>query len=89
MEFAEKELENNLNGQNNDLATNESQIEERKNTSLQNISILGISIEKVKRVSEAYDNCAEDDKIEEEENESSQPSRKFSEFFSNLTANDM
>ena len=64
MEFETKELEKNLDEHEAE-ANNESQIEDRKNSSLQNISKLGISLDKVKRVSEAYEKSfadAEDDK---------------------------
>ena len=51
-------------------------MEDRKNASIQNISILGLSIEKIKRLSEAYDNSqieAEEDKGDEPE-----PNLRFS-----------
>ena len=79
MDLDAKELEKNLNEMNNET------MEDHKNSLIQNISVLGISLEKVKRVSEAYDKSydhhVEEDKVEERET-----SLKFSEFFQNLGA---
>ena len=51
-------------------------MEDRKNASIQNISILGISEEKIKRLSEAYDNSKIE--AEEEKEDEPEPNLRFS-----------